>query len=664
MHTVSSSTTVARRDKRQILIGVALFVALLLGVRLFYLQVLHAEELRAAAQGNFLRVEIIPALRGIIRDRNGELLASSMPAFSVTLDPHHEAFRGDRARRIKPRARLDDVVGRLAPILGMDAAQMLPAVQRAMKGTYQPLRIKRNVDVTTLSIIAERRAELPGVSVEADPMRTYPHGSVGSHLLGYIDEVTDEELTKLRDQNYFSGSAIGRAGVERYYEKLLRGQDGIRYVEVNAMGRRSNLFVTANPIPPRAGRELTLTLDWKLQRAAEAALDSAGWAGHGRPPEALGACVAINVRNGEVLALASRPGFDPNEFTAGLSSERWAELNDRKRNPLFNRAIQSRYPPGSTFKPVTLIAGLMAGKVGPSSWLGPCVGGYQYGGRFFKCWNHSGHGMTNGVRALCVSCDVYFYQLSTMLGIDGMAAMARRLHVLEKTGIDLPNEREGFFPTTQWFDEKRGKGNWSKGAALNLAIGQGEVTMTPLQLASMAASLATGQVPRVHVVKDISTPPGEKPIVVDTSPRYTLDVSASALDLSRQGMYAVVNAGEGTARVVRVDSVEVAGKTGSAQHTGKLTHALFICYAPVDDPEIAVAVILENRGGGGRMAAPVARKVLDHYFHPERYEPKPDSLAGDSTAVLAALLPLEPRAPADMLGPSDSTAVIDSLAGD
>lgn len=664
MHIAWSSSAVARRDKRQILIGVAVFVAVALVARLFYLQVLNSEEYRATAQSNFLRLEVIPAMRGIIRDRHGEVLASSVPAFSVSLDPFHEAFRGDRARRIKPRARLEDVVDRLAPILGMDAATLLPSIRKAMKSSYQPLRLKRNVDMKTLSVIAERRAELPGVLVDADPMRLYPHGQVGAHVIGYISEISDDDLTRLRDQGYFPGASVGRAGVERTYENMLRGQDGIRYVEVNALGRRSNQFVSMPPILPHRGRDLTLTIDWKLQEAAEAALDSSGWSGPGRPPETRGACVALDVRTGEVLALASRPAYDPNAFAAGFSHEEWDKLNAPGRFPLLNRAIQSLYPPGSTFKPITLIAGLVAHKVGPGSSLGPCVGGWNFGGRFFRCWSHAGHGMTSAIRAIAVSCDVYFYQLGNMLGVDGISEMAHLMRVPDKTGIDLPQEKAGQIPDSKYMDKRYGPGNWSRGAALNMAIGQGEDLLTPVEMASMAATLATGRVPRVHVVQSVSQAVDEKPVRIDTSPRAVVEVAPSAMAVARLGMEAVVAGGEGTGHGARIDSVEVAGKSGSAQNAGKLTHALFVCYAPADDPQIAVAVILEERGHGGTWAAPVARAVLDHYFHPEHYLPKPDSLMADSTVALAAVVGRKhPLAPVPVLSDS-ARAAADSLAGD
>lgn len=678
-----SAVAAERRRKSRFLAGVGAALLVLVALRLFYLQVLHDDEYRRLATSNYLRPEVITAMRGMIRDRHGTILASSEPSFTASIDPWHEAFRPG-PHGMKPRARLDEVVARLADILEMDPRALLEAVERQKKASYQPVRIRRNLEAATMSRLAEHRVDLPGVVVEMEPLRRYPFGEVGAHLLGYINEITDEELVKLRGQGYLPGDYVGRAGLERYHETSLRGQDGFRFVEVNALGRRTNYFSSTPPVVPKKGRDLVLTIDWKLQQAAEAALDSAGWAGHGVPPEARGAVVAIDPRNGDVLALASRPAFDPNEFAAGLSPERWAELNEEGRFAMLNRAVQARYPPGSTFKPVTLLAGLTGHKVGTGTVLHGCAGGYTFGGRFFRCWNKNGHGSSNGVRALEVSCDVYFYQLGLMLGIDGIAGMARRFRLDEPTGIDLPQERGGLIPDVAWYEKKRGKGGAAKGSALNLAIGQGEILMTPVEIAQMAGTVATGRIPRLHLVKEMSDEPGFEHFVPDTTARGALAAPAGMLEYVRRGMWEVVQGVEGTGKRAKIDSVEVAGKTGSAQNAADLTHALFIGFAPYERPEIAVAVVLEARGGGGAFAAPVARAVLDHYFHPEHYIPRPDSAAVADSLLAAGVPPdslealvrrlaglgpekrpsraaaLRPRTPqAD-----SAAAAIDSLAGD
>lgn len=678
-----SAVAAERKRKSRFLAGVGAALLVMVALRLFYLQVLHDDEYRRLATSNYLRPEVITAMRGMIRDRHGTILASSEPSFTASIDPWHEAFRPG-PRGAKPRARLDEVVARLAGILEMDPRALLEGIERQRRTSYQPVRIKRNLEPATMSQLAERRVDLPGVIVEMEPLRRYPFGEVGAHLLGYINEITDDELIKLRGQGYLPGDYVGRAGLERYHETSLRGQDGFRFVEVNALGRRTNYFSSTPPVVPKKGRDLTLTIDWALQQAAEAALDSAGWAGHGAAPEARGAVVAIDPRNGDVLALASRPAFDPNEFAAGLSAERWAELNEPGRFAMLNRTVQARYPPGSTFKPVTLLAGLTGHKVGTGTVLHGCAGGYNFGGRFFRCWNKNGHGSSNGMRALEVSCDVYFYQLGLMLGIDGIARMAREFMLDEPTGIDLPQERGGLIPDVAWYEKKRGKGGAAKGSALNLAIGQGEILLTPVEIAQMAGTVATGRIPRLHLVKQMSDEPGFEHFVPDTTARGGLAAPGAALEYVRRGMWEVVQGGEGTGKRAKIDSVEVAGKTGSAQNPAELTHALFICFAPYERPEIAVAVVLEERGGGGAFAAPVARAVLDHYFHPEHYVPKPDSAAVADSLLAAGVPPdsldalvralagldrerrpprpaaLKPPAP----GADSAAAAADSLAGD
>ena len=666
-----SAAAAERKRKSRFLEASGLALLVLVALRLFFLQVLHDDEYRRMATSNYLRPEVIPAMRGLIRDRHGVILASSEPSFTALVDPWNEAFRSG-PKGAPPRARLDDVMPRLADILGLDPRELRETVEKQRRASYQPVRIKRNLDATTMSRLAERRVELPGVAVEMEPLRRYPFGVVGAHLLGYINEITDEELVKLRGQGYLPGDYVGRAGLERHHEADLRGQDGFRFVEVNALGRRTNYFVSTPPVVPKKGRDLTLTIDWKLQQAAEAALDSAGWSMPGPAPEVRGAVVALDPRNGEVLVLASRPAFDPNEFAAGLSSNTWAELNREGRFAMLNRAVQARYPPGSTFKPVTLLAGLTGRKVSMSSVLHGCVGGYTFGGRFFRCWNKNGHGSSNGERALEVSCDVYFYQLGLMVGIDGIADMARKFRLDEPTGIDLPQERGGLIPDVAWYEKKRGKGGATKGSALNLAIGQGEILLTPVQIAQMAGTVAIGRIPRLHLVREMSDEPEQPHFVPDSTARGTIPAPPAMLEYVRRGMWDVVQGGEGTGKRARVDSVEVAGKTGSAQHSGDPTHALFICFAPYDNPEIAVAVVLEERGGGGAFAAPVAQAVLDHYFHPDRYEPKPDSLAAADSLLAAGALP-DSLLAGDGAGPArrasrprlDSVAVADTFpAGD
>lgn len=593
----------AERRERilRILVG-AMFGLLLL--RLFTLQVLQGERYRELSEENRIRVEVLTAPRGEIRDRKGRLLADNVPSFTVTIDPFDNAFTANPAL-------LDSTVVKLSGILDMDPEVAIAKVKKEKRESFLSIRLKRNVDRTRVAYVSEHRAELPGVEVEAEPLRRYPFGAAASHLLGYVGEISDKELEDPKySSTYLRGDLIGRMGVERQYERFLRGVDGKRFVEVNALGRKAELLGDKQPILPRRGADLTLTIDWDIQRAAEEAFASG----------ARGAAVAIDPRNGAVLALTSKPNYDPNEFSTGITQARWDELSQGGNYPLFNRAIQAAYPPGSTLKPFTALAGLTYRAIAPgTTFRDPCFGYYQFGRRRFGCWDKDGHGWTALRQAVARSCDVYFYQLGLRLGLDRLSDFMKRLRLSQKTGIDLPQERRGLFPDPAWYDKRYGAGQWSKGLVLNLAIGQGESGLTPVKLAQLAAAVGNGGVLWTpHVLSKVERDGVEIPRSVppEDSLRITLDLSRRDLDTIRETMVAVIYDQGGTGGSAKVDSVTVAGKTGTAQNPHGNDHALFICFAPARAPEIAVAVLVENAGHGSTAAAPIAQKVLQAYFHP------------------------------------------------
>jgi penicillin-binding protein 2 len=500
---------------------------------------------------------------------------------------------------------------KLSGILDMDPEVAIAKVKKEKRESFLSIRLKRNVDRTRVAYVSEHRAELPGVEVEAEPLRRYPFGAAASHLLGYVGEISDKELEDPKySSTYLRGDLIGRMGVERQYERFLRGVDGKRFVEVNALGRKAELLGDKQPILPRRGADLTLTIDWDIQRAAEEAFASG----------ARGAAVAIDPRNGAVLALTSKPNYDPNEFSTGITQARWDELSQGGNYPLFNRAIQAAYPPGSTLKPFTALAGLTYRAIAPgTTFRDPCFGYYQFGRRRFGCWDKDGHGWTALRQAVARSCDVYFYQLGLRLGLDRLSDFMKRLRLSQKTGIDLPQERRGLFPDPAWYDKRYGAGQWSKGLVLNLAIGQGESGLTPVKLAQLAAAVGNGGVLWTpHVLSKVERDGVEIPRSVppEDSLRITLDLSRRDLDTIRETMVAVIYDQGGTGGSAKVDSVTVAGKTGTAQNPHGNDHALFICFAPARAPEIAVAVLVENAGHGSTAAAPIAQKVLQAYFHP------------------------------------------------
>lgn len=588
-----------RRERTLTFAVIGIFALVVL--RLFVLQVLEGARYRELSEGNRIRVEVLTAPRGEIRDRKGRLLADCVPSFTVTLDLFDKAYTRDAAR-------LDTTLAALGPILGVDPALLREKIQRERKVSFLPIRLKRNVDIKSVAFVSEHRDQLPGVQVESEPLRRYPLGLMASHLLGYVGEISDKELADPQHADYLSGDLIGRMGIERKYEKLLRGQDGKRFVEVNAMGRKGEFLGEKHPILPRRGLDLELTIDLDVQRAAEEAFEQG----------ARGAVVAIDPRNGEVLALASKPNYDPNEFSMGISRERWNELSSGGNYPLFNRAIQAAYPPGSTLKPFTALSGLEAGAMVPGTHFAQsCTGEFRFGTRLFGCWKEEGHGSLSMHDAIVRSCDVYFYQLGIRTGLERMSETMSKLQLSEKTGIDLPQERRGLFPTPAWYDRRYGTGRWSRGVILNLAIGQGECSLTPVKLAQLTAFVANGgTLWKPHLIRSVAAGGSPQWAPPDDSLAQAVPVSASSMQEIRDAMAAVVSDPHGTGGPARIDSIAVAGKTGTAQNPHGKDHALFICYAPAEAPRIAVAVMVENAGHGSTAAAPIARKVLQGYFHP------------------------------------------------
>ncbi|MEP7028932.1 MAG: penicillin-binding protein 2, partial [Candidatus Eisenbacteria bacterium] len=534
----------------------------------------------------------------------------------------------------------------LTRILGVPAEELNAVVKRAVRsGVSTPFR--QDVDPLLVSQIEESRGDLPNVEVVVSPRRFYPLGLAAAHILGYAGEINDAELETRKDKGYRIGDLIGRSGLERSYEEALRGKDGHQYVVVNALGRRVGTLEDIPPVPPRPGEDLKLALDLDVQQALEGAMANV----------ARGAAVAIDPRTGGILAMVSRPSFDPNEFARGLSRARWQEFMTDDAYPLLNRAIQAAYPPGSTYKVVTSLAGLEENAIDPTTHFPvSCTGGYRYGNRYYKCWNHSGHGSLALTAALAQSCDVYYYQLGLRVGVDGLALWAQKMGLGAKTGIDLPQERSGLIPTSRYYDKRRGAGKWSRGVTLNLAIGQGEDLLTPLQLAMIPATVASrGRVARPHVVEQILDPVTGQGRAVSPPPKTALVLPAETWDALSAAMEQVVAGGTGGA--ARVPGVRVGGKTGTAQTSSGQDHALFICYAPIDDPQIAIAVVVEHGGHGGSTAAPIAQKGLVARLAPQLW-------AAQKLAAAHADSLLAHAGPRAVAAEVPQAAVPDSLLGD
>jgi penicillin-binding protein 2 len=584
------------RYQRAVAIVIAGVVVLFVGVA--RLQIVEHRRYEDLAERNWVRLEILRAPRGRILDRNGLLLTDNKPSFSIVFQPPP---LGSSLPDTLDRA----VRRKLTQVLEIPDSTIREVTRQAVRrGLAMPLR--RDVPLEIVAIIEELREEFPAVEVHLEPRRSYPESTVAAHFLGYAGEISGAELEDLREKNYRPGDLIGRSGLEHTYETTLRGHDGREIVVVNATGRRVRLFEEPDPVYPDPGQDLVLTLDMPLQLALEEAMAGV----------AAGAAVAIDPQTGGILAMVSRPTFDPNEFSRGLSASRWNELVADRGYPLLNRTIQSAYPPGSTYKVLVSLGGLGDGTIRPDERIATCGGGLQYGGRFYRCWLHSGHGVMWLKPALTHSCDVYFYQLGLKMGVESIARWARRFGLGSRTGIDLPSERSGLIPGADWFDEKRGEGKWKKGVVLNLAIGQGEVLTTPLQLASLSATISTrGQFRTPHLVAAVRDPVTEKETPLPQPRPRQIHLARQHWDEVISSMEEVVAAGTGGRS--RVPGLRVAGKTGTAQNPHGEDHALFIAFAPVDAPRIAIAIVVENSGHGGSIAAPIAQRGLVTYLRPE-----------------------------------------------
>ena len=519
----------------------------------------------------------------------------------------------------KKRADRDSVFRRLLDIRDSSGARLFDslsldtAFQRIRWVKTHPVRILEDATMEQVAVIEEHSTELPGVSVIIESRREYPYGTLASHVLGYTSEISEDQLKLPEYASYSQGDRIGQKGLEQEYDKEFRGVNGMKLVEVNASGREVRTLSDVGAlIEPKPGLHLVSTIDLKLQKVAEAAI----------PDTARGALVAIDPRNGEILAMVSSPRLDPNIFSLKRRERNkgWAHVALDTLRPLNNRAIAGIYPPASVFKLVTAGAGLENGIISETKYYPrSCIGGYQYGARFQKCWGV--HGNLNVVHALRLSCDVYFYQAGLEIDMARINEFARRFGYGEKLlGVDIPGERAGWLPDSASFNQrnKRLGWRWARGLILNLAIGQGQM-VTPLQQAVFVGSLATNKgVYRPHFMKELRDAQGNvvrrfEPEIIrsGTMKPETHRVLMNAMD-------SVVNHPGGTGKRGAVPGIRVGGKTGSGEwKKGQKTHAWFASVAPLDDPQIAVAVVLEAAGGGGSMAAPIARKVMMAFFGKE-----------------------------------------------
>ncbi len=610
----------------------AAFIAAL-AVRLWWLQIVEYDKYHQLAQNNHTRLVRDRAQRGRITDRHGRPIATTRPGFGVFIVP--EDF---------PKDTRDSVYAILGDILNTPAEDIARRYKSQRSPSFTPRKIASNLEFDTVVRIEAHRFELPGVTVMAENIRFYPHFEVLCHLLGYMGEISGNQLKSDRFAAHYPGDFIGQFGVEAKLETELSGNDGSRWVQVDSQGRIGHTLKSPAPVLARPGSDIELTVDLDLQLYIEELLEP--WSG---------TVIVMNPKNGEILAMASNPGFDPNWFAGGITAQRWRELGSNPDHPLVNRAIQIATSPGSVFKAVTALAGIRAGTL--NAFTGHlCQGGFNYGGNHFKCWKKGGHGSVDLIRALEGSCNVFFYQEGLKAGIDAISEVSELFGLNQKTQIDLPNEVKGLIPSREWKMRERNEEWWS-GETVSVSIGQGGVQVTPIQIVNMMAAIANkGIVYKPRVVRKVSPDLSHDKNWGSAVVLNHIELDDDAWQILHQGLFEVVNGGSGTAREVRTKEFFAAGKTGTAQVISdpalKLLgysrenipkkyrdHNWFTGFAPFEDPEVSIVIFLENGGReGARAKAKMARKVFQKWYEVTsagRFGPEPFS--GDNEPDLEVM---------------------------
>ncbi len=584
---------------------VIIFFAAIIFARLWFLQIHKGEEYRNRADNNRVRMRAIVAPRGNILDAKGREMVTNRPSFNVVL------VREDSND-------VDKLLKKLAAALDLEISSLWEKLREASsKPRHIPVRLLEDVDWETLAYVENHNQEFPGIRIETIPARVYHYKDLAAHAIGYLGEISKKELAARNSDIYTGGDLIGKMGLERLREADLRGEKGSSSSEVNARGFEQQLLKNIEPLP---GNDIQLTIDAELQKVAEDLMDEGDKAG---------AVVAMEVKTGRMLVLASNPVLPLNQFVGGISHKNWNALLDNPKHPLINKVVQAMYPPGSTYKMITAMAGLSAGVIDADT-VFYCPGHFKFGNRRYHCWKRTGHGAVNLKRAISESCDVYFYQVGLRVGVDRLAAMANKFGLGHKSGIELENEKAGLTPTKAW-KQKRYSKKWQDGETLSVAIGQGFNLVTPLQICQMTATIANGGRQYLpQIIEKVTDPDGKtlerfKPVVMTELSKN----ERAFLEQIREGMEEVVEGRHGTARKVRIKGISIAGKTGTAQvvrlkqykHLKEedipykyRDHAWFTCYAPAEDPEIAVTVLVEHGLHGGSVAGPVARALLENYF--------------------------------------------------
>ena len=594
---------------KQRIIGLMICVLgafVVLFVRLIYLQVITGEELRRLSLNNSIRLQSIDPPRGRVYDRNQSVLVDNRPSFDVSII-------------LRDAAPVEQTIEKLSEYIKIPSDDLMATIKNT-KGfsSYKPVLLKQDIGRDALAALEAHKYDLPGVAVKVNLRRNYINNQYAAHLLGYLSEINSDELNSGKYAGYRSGDLIGKFGVEKTFENVLRGERGGRQVRVNAKGQVVRVLKTVAAIP---GHDVYLTIDQDVQKKAEELLEGI-----------VGAVVAMEPASGRILALASSPSFDQNFFVGGISRENWTYLITNPFRPMSNRAIQGEYPPGSTYKMITAMAGLQEGVIDTETTY-YCPGFHKFGNRVYRCWKKGGHGTVDIIKALEESCDVYFYQVGQLLGVDRLAWYAKAGGLGTRTGINLDHESLGLIPTAAW-KKRRLREPWQQGETLSVAIGQGFNTASPVQMAVLISAVAAGgQRYKPLLLEAVKTFDGrllhvESPQVVGRLP-----VDDATLQLVQKGLWQAVNGEHGTARRIRMKDISISGKTGTSQVVSRKDddelpederpvhlrpHAWFVAYAPSDDPKIAVAVVVEHGEHGSGAAAPISKEIIKTYLRGNR----------------------------------------------
>ena len=566
-----------KRDPRILTI----FILLVLILRLFQLQIVRRNYYRSLSEKNRIRRDMIIPTRGKVLSREGEVLAESRPSYSLIIYPYYldslELNELCRALRVSKK----DLLKRINP-------------------NFRTCRIRR-LSFEATSRIVERQEDFTSVRLTTEPVRFYENDKIFSHLLGYAGEITREELERFSG-DYIMGDIVGKKGLELEYEQFLRGEKGTSIYEVDARGVVVRRFDDSYGKVPEEGYNVYLSISKPLTLYADSLFSEFS----------SGACVGMNPKNGEIILYYSKPGYGTNKLSAGISNIEWDSLRTDENSPLWDRAIAGEYPPGSIAKIWTTLIGMENNLVEKSSRFTSCDSIFWIGNRYFGCWKR--HGSLDLLGAITQSCDIYFYQLGMSMTLELMVSFAKKFGFSQKCGIDVPGERGGFLPSKEWYDKKYGKRGWARGVLANLAIGQGEILITPLQGATFFSAVANGGwTYQPHVLKEIKDFDGN--VIKSLRPKkIDLPVSEDNLKFVRIAMRNVVNERKGTAYWSRLKDITAAGKTGTAQNPHGEDHSLFVGFAPFEDPEIVIFTVIENAGHGSTYAAPVTMKLIKRYL--------------------------------------------------